>query len=269
MEFTNLRYLVASKEWDRETDLIYYGYRHYALNLGQWITRDPLNEVGGNNVYVAFANNPCNMIDALGLESEYVKAGEFTKWKKHGCDEAAIHRAGRKASIRAAKLTRDTRKPITQNVGGIEVVVSTKGIEYGGAICCQCSSGVVYTTGPIPGKMAQHDSNTWADEAPPFDSPYLACDDGDVRVGFYHSHPRGKNTFSQDDVNLAVEKRIPLYLQSVDNLENNPLVYLPYGEFRSTLIHTPNGTAEGGARWIGNTNRAYEVDEHGNLKPRY
>ena len=42
-------------------------YRAYDANLGRWISRDPLRERGGMNLYGYVGNNPINAFDPLGL----------------------------------------------------------------------------------------------------------------------------------------------------------------------------------------------------------
>lgn len=42
-------------------------YRAYDVNLGRWITRDPVGEEGGVNLYGYVNNNPINWTDTLGL----------------------------------------------------------------------------------------------------------------------------------------------------------------------------------------------------------
>ena len=32
----------STKYWDEETELYYYGYRHYDPATGRWLSRDPL-----------------------------------------------------------------------------------------------------------------------------------------------------------------------------------------------------------------------------------
>jgi RHS repeat-associated protein len=57
----------STKAYDPQTGLSYYGYRFYSPSLGRWLTRDPLGETGGINLYAYVQNNPVNLLDPLGL----------------------------------------------------------------------------------------------------------------------------------------------------------------------------------------------------------
>jgi len=57
----------STKCFDRETGLSYYGFRYYSPMLGRWISRDPIKEHGGYNLYVMTGNAPLVHIDRLGL----------------------------------------------------------------------------------------------------------------------------------------------------------------------------------------------------------
>jgi RHS repeat-associated protein len=59
----------STKRYDEDTGLSYYGYRFYSASLGRWITRDPLGEAGGINLYGFVGNNAINGIDPLGLKN--------------------------------------------------------------------------------------------------------------------------------------------------------------------------------------------------------
>lgn len=49
--------------------------RPYDPDLGRWITRDPIGERGGVNLYGYVQNNPINRIDPLGLEGNPIMGG--------------------------------------------------------------------------------------------------------------------------------------------------------------------------------------------------
>lgn len=57
----------STKYQDEESSLVYYGYRYYDAELGRWLSRDPLGESGGVNLYGFVGNNPTRYVDALGL----------------------------------------------------------------------------------------------------------------------------------------------------------------------------------------------------------
>jgi RHS repeat-associated protein len=58
----------STKYTDSETDLVYYGYRYYSPALGRWLSRDPIEEQGGLNLYGFVNNDPVNKWDRLGLK---------------------------------------------------------------------------------------------------------------------------------------------------------------------------------------------------------
>lgn len=59
----------STKYTDDETGLLYYGYRYYSPTLAKWLSRDPLEEEGGLNLYAFCLNNPINTFDPLGQTS--------------------------------------------------------------------------------------------------------------------------------------------------------------------------------------------------------
>ena len=61
------RYQFSTKEFSSRTGLNYYGYRYYAPRLGRWMTRDPIEEDGGANLYNYLGNASLNNWDGLGL----------------------------------------------------------------------------------------------------------------------------------------------------------------------------------------------------------
>ena len=53
--------------WHAQSGLNLALYRAYDPNLGRWISRDPIAEYDGHNIYLYVSNNPINYTDKLGL----------------------------------------------------------------------------------------------------------------------------------------------------------------------------------------------------------
>ncbi len=53
----------STKYLDGETGLYYYGYRYYDPSTGRWVSRDPMEESGGANLYCILGNQPGELID--------------------------------------------------------------------------------------------------------------------------------------------------------------------------------------------------------------
>jgi RHS repeat-associated protein len=59
----------STKPLDLTTGLYYYGYRFYDPETGRWPSRDPIEEMGGLNLYGFVGNDGVNRWDLLGLAS--------------------------------------------------------------------------------------------------------------------------------------------------------------------------------------------------------
>ncbi len=57
----------STKYPDPERGILYYGYRYYNPSNGRWLSRDPIGENGGYNIYIISGNNNISNIDILGL----------------------------------------------------------------------------------------------------------------------------------------------------------------------------------------------------------
>jgi RHS repeat-associated protein len=83
----------STKYFDTETNLYYYGYRYYESVMGRWLNRDPIEEIGGINLYAYIMNATPNRIDPLGLLE--AACCDFTKCKKcHFMEEVIIDSTG-------------------------------------------------------------------------------------------------------------------------------------------------------------------------------
>lgn len=58
----------STKYTDSETEWVYYGFRYYSPEMGRWLSRDPIEEQGGINLYKMIGGDAVNAIDVLGLK---------------------------------------------------------------------------------------------------------------------------------------------------------------------------------------------------------
>ena len=83
----------STKYYDAESGLYYYGYRYYSPELGRWLTRDPIEEEGGDNLYAFCDNCPILLCDVLGLDElddiEAMYRQIIAKARERGADVAA------------------------------------------------------------------------------------------------------------------------------------------------------------------------------------
>ena len=80
------RHRFSTKYYDSETGFYYYGYRYYFPELRRWLSRDPLEEDGGENLYVILNNNCLNDVDVVGergLEKPEPWIPHTTTWSEH------------------------------------------------------------------------------------------------------------------------------------------------------------------------------------------
>ena len=68
----------STKYYDTEARLYYYGYRYYSSDMGRWLSRDPIEEQGGLNLYGFVNNDPVNSVDSDGRSIWDLQM--FAKW---------------------------------------------------------------------------------------------------------------------------------------------------------------------------------------------
>src|SRR5690606_7860501 len=56
----------STKYQDTETNFLYYSHRYLNPSIGWWLSRDPIEEQGGPNLYGFVENNSISNVDYLG-----------------------------------------------------------------------------------------------------------------------------------------------------------------------------------------------------------
>jgi RHS repeat-associated protein len=64
-------YRFSSKEAHSNSRLVYYLYRYYDANLQRWLNQDPIQELGGVNLFVFVLNRVANAMDIFGLDLHF------------------------------------------------------------------------------------------------------------------------------------------------------------------------------------------------------
>jgi RHS repeat-associated protein len=114
----------STKFVDHETGLVYYGYRYYSPATGRWISRDPSQEKGGNNLFGFCNNNPGNKIDTDGriiMEPNFsIYLNEMADWLELAARAQAV---GDSAAFRMAHMfanfaAKNAMKAILAEEGG-------------------------------------------------------------------------------------------------------------------------------------------------------
>jgi RHS repeat-associated protein len=83
-------YGFSTKPTDPITHWSYYTFRHYDPVKGRWTSRDPLGEIGGNNLLSYIYNNPIVEVDYLGLIAMDSVTASIPYWVAQGYTVAQI-----------------------------------------------------------------------------------------------------------------------------------------------------------------------------------
>ena len=75
----DMPYRFSTKYQDDETGLLYYGYRFYSPELGRWISRDPIGEQGGINLFAFVINRVANLVDGNGLSYKGLRKSQWVQ----------------------------------------------------------------------------------------------------------------------------------------------------------------------------------------------
>jgi len=189
-------------------NIYYYGYRYYNARLGRWLNKDPIEERGGVNLYVALNNRPVYQIDYFGLTSY---EGRYQCL----CDRKNVNKKIEEMS-RIAGL--ESKKSYENEVPtALKKSPYSGGREFGGRICCNTKTKKVESTGPKGGEFRK--ANTfWIGVEIELDKMPPCGELGEdwVDAGFYHSHPSGSDRFSDGDVDWSNASGLPLGVGTPD-----------------------------------------------------
>ena len=104
------------------------GYRYYSAQLGRWLTKDPIEEKGGLNLYAFVLNNPITLWDVLGrwVHPDGIISAEDAVSNVLNIEKSYFHTG----ISRALGLTID---PVTKGIGLLkylgQVVFNTDNID--------------------------------------------------------------------------------------------------------------------------------------------
>ncbi len=131
----------STKYQDDETGLLYYGYRHHDPNTGRWISRDPIEEPGGVNLYGFVQNNAGDRVDYLGLFG-----GEFPHDVVPDPSHPGEFILTAHGTIRIPKCTILILIGHLRGMPG-ELTVEEKGSAYGEIYSCNSGGGIIESEG--------------------------------------------------------------------------------------------------------------------------
>ena len=119
----------STKYTDVESGLVYYGFRYYSPSLGRFLNRDPIEELGGSNLYAFVENDPVNGWDYLGLDDELLC--DPADYSAGLCDEGPRKRGFLK---RLGSFFGGIGKGIGNAIGGVGRAVGSIGQGLGRAV---------------------------------------------------------------------------------------------------------------------------------------
>ncbi|MCR5183091.1 MAG: hypothetical protein K6B46_00110, partial [Opitutales bacterium] len=111
----------SSEFYDSELALVYYNYRHYSPYDGRFLSRDPIKEQGGWNLYAFVKNNLVKLIDFLGLKEDYThrtikcKKPDSCPLLKIKATQWILHYSKRQQELSLDKYDLKNKNPIKYN----------------------------------------------------------------------------------------------------------------------------------------------------------
>jgi RHS repeat-associated protein len=104
----------STKYYDAESGLYYYGYRYYSPDLGRWLTRDPIEEDGGDNLYAFCGNNGVDRYDSLGADWHVTRRHlSFAEAKRDDVYKDTIDKLSQEIDLDSAEAMQWARKDMS------------------------------------------------------------------------------------------------------------------------------------------------------------
>lgn len=230
---------------DEDLGLIYYNYRHYNPRDGRWISRDPIGEEGGENLYGFISNCSVMYIDTFGLRKIYDSLEEakiaglklvmdemnksYKKILDAGYEPPDLNKKKEFSERKSEVQKKAERRRILKEFAGDDAELLKKLFlykaklgkwEYGVRVCCD-SKGKFYL-GEVGTSYAPKELNV-------MDVP--GCDKNDSVVAYIHTHTDHAPNFSGEDERTA-EKGFR---------HSNPQIAMPSGIIIMSTVETENG----------------------------
>ena len=124
------------KRYDGAAGTYLYVFRYYAPDTGRWLSRDPIKELGGVNLYGFVGNDSINLIDFLGYSDQPCCEGVSYDPATHCCNDEEVVElitddAGRKCCENVLETVELHSVPEGNHGKGAHSFVSTPGMTRG------------------------------------------------------------------------------------------------------------------------------------------
>lgn len=243
----------SSEYRDGDLGLVYYNYRHYNPRDGRWISRDPLGEEDGENLYGFIGNQVTLGTDFIGLRRQtYDSKKEAIFAARDIVLQAMMEKYETLKEYGLIKNKSNSWPEVWRNLKEKKPewyqrlkANKAKNLdkwEYGARISCN-GKGKYY--------VAEVGTSFIFKEVVPQETP--PCEEGDIMVAFVHSHPEKCPAFSTGDENVAKNgkpfipsrKRIPARIMVVSTVytggpNNQTKTYIYDGATRKRASYLDN-----------------------------
>lgn len=260
-ETATMPFLYSCEYHDEDLGLIYYNYRHYNPQAGRWISRDPIGEEGGENLYCFVKNQVIWSTDIIGLRQLYDSKKEaifaakdivlkammekYNKLKEYGLIENSSNswsKVWKNLKENQSEWYKRLKTNKTDNLGKWE---------HGARICCN-GKGKFYVADPGTSFIFKE---VVPEEMPP-------CDENDTMVAFVHSHPEKCPAFSDGDKKVARKgkpslpprKRIPKQIMVISTVYTGK----PNNETKTYIFDGKTGKT---ASYLNNVEKTCNIEE--------